>query len=137
MFIGVTRLVLQIPGARSLKDRRRVVKSLKDRLRARLPVSVAEVGDVECHQVATLGLAVTSRDSGRCQEVLSSAVGMAARLHGALLADVATEIVPFGFGGRGVRGGIEQALELGSSEANSSGARTAQDRRLSGLRGRR
>jgi uncharacterized protein YlxP (DUF503 family) len=137
MFIGVTRLVLQIPGARSLKERRRVVKSLKDRLRVRLPVSVAEVGDVECHQVATLGVAVVSRDSGRCQEVLSSAVGMASKLHGALLADVATEIVPFGFGGRGVRGGIEQALDLRSPDADPPGTHTVEDRLLSELRGRR
>ena len=36
MFVGVARFVLQIPGARSLKDRRKVVKSFKDRVRARL-----------------------------------------------------------------------------------------------------
>jgi uncharacterized protein YlxP (DUF503 family) len=111
MFVGVARVVLQIPGARSLKDRRQVVKSLKDRLRARLPVSVAEVGDVERHQVATLGVAVVSGDAARCDEVLGS-VGNMARSHaGAVLADLGTEVVPFGRGGTGVRGGIEQALE--------------------------
>jgi uncharacterized protein len=110
MFVGVARLVLQIPGARSLKDRRRVVKSFKDRVRARLPVSVAEVGDVERHQVATVAVAVVARDSLRCREILSQAVSLASGHGGSLLADVATEIVPFGPGGRGIRGGIEQAL---------------------------
>ena len=110
MFVGVARLVLQIPGARSLKDRRKVVKSFKDRVRARLPVSVAEIGDVERYQVATLGLAVVSADSARCSEVLSHARSLAASLGGAILADSATEIVSFGAGGRGMRGGIEQAL---------------------------
>ena len=116
MFVGVARHVLQIPGARSLKDRRRVVRSYKDRVRARLPVSIAEVGDVERYQVATLGLAVVSSEAARCQEVLSHAAAIAGSLHDALLADVATEIVPFGTGGGSVRGGIEQALKLGMDE---------------------
>jgi uncharacterized protein len=115
MFVGVARLVLQIPGARSLKDRRQVVKSFKDRVRARLPVSVAEIGDVERYQVATIGLAVVSGDSARCSEVLSHARSLAASLGGAILADSATEVVSFGSGGQGMRGGIEHALssELG------------------------
>ncbi len=111
MFVGVARLVLQIPGARSLKDRRRVVKSFKDRVRARLPVSIAEIGDLERLQVATLGVAVVARDSVRCNEVLAHAAGHARTLAQAVLADVATEVVSFGDGGTSVRGGIEQALD--------------------------
>ena len=110
MFVGLARLVISIPGARSLKDRRRVVKSLKDRIRAKLPVSVAEVGDLERYQVATLGIAVVSNDSARCSEVLDAAARMAGGARDAVLADVATEIIPLGGGGSGVRGGIEQAL---------------------------
>ena len=78
---------------------------------ARLPVSIAEIGDVERYQVATLGVAVVSGDSGRCSEVLSHAASMAGNLSDALLADVATEIVSFGAGGSNLRGGIEQAFE--------------------------
>jgi uncharacterized protein YlxP (DUF503 family) len=108
MFVGVARHVLQIPGSRSLKDRRRVVRSYKDRLRAKLPVSVAEVGDVERYQVATLGLAVVAREAAFCEEILGQAARLAGSLHDALLADTATEIVSFGRGGKGLRGGIEQ-----------------------------
>ena len=119
MFVGVARIVLQIPGARSLKDRRRVVKGLKDRARAKLPVSIAEVGDLERHQVATLGVSVVSNDSARCSEVLSHMASLAGSAHDALVADVATEIVSFGNGGTGIRGGIEQALDRGAfSEAS-------------------
>lgn len=110
MFIGVARVVLQIPGARSLKDRRRVVKSIKDRVRARLSVSVAEVGDLERYQVATLGVCTVANEAARCSEVLSHAASLANSAD-AIVADVATEIVAFGEGGSGVRGGIEQALE--------------------------
>jgi uncharacterized protein YlxP (DUF503 family) len=111
MFVGVGRLVLQIPGARSIKDRRRVVKSFKDRVRAKLPVSVAEVGDTEQLQLASIGVAVIANETERCDEILSAAVGMARVLPDAVLADVRTEIVPFGFGGRGLQRGIERALE--------------------------
>jgi uncharacterized protein YlxP (DUF503 family) len=110
MFVGVARLVLQIPGARSLKDRRRVVKSFKDRVRARLPVTVAEVGDVERYQLATLGVAVVSGDSDRCREVLSRVRSLADQVGDAVLAEFRSEIVSFGSGGQGIRGGIEEAL---------------------------
>jgi len=45
--IGLLRIELRMPYARSLKDRRRVVRSLADRLRARCLVAVAETGDPE------------------------------------------------------------------------------------------
>jgi uncharacterized protein YlxP (DUF503 family) len=111
MFVGVGRVVIQIPGARSIKDRRRVVKSFKDRLRAKLPVSAAEVGDLEQLQVATLGLAVVSNDTERCHAILSAAISMARVLPDAVLCDVRTEVVPFGSGGRNLEGGIERALD--------------------------
>lgn len=98
---------MQIPAARSLKDRRSVVKSYKDRLKARLPVSVAEVGDVEAWQVATIGVSVTSKDRARCEEILSHATSMARSLSDAWLADVRTEILSFGPGGDRLAHGIE------------------------------
>jgi uncharacterized protein len=115
VFVGVARLVISIPGARSLKDRRRVVKSLKDRMRARLPVSLAEIGDLERYQVATLGVAVVSNESARCSEILAAAAAMARVARDAVLADVATEVLTLGDGGRSIQGGIEQAFaELAS-----------------------
>lgn len=87
------------------------MKSFKDRVRARFPVSIAEVGDLSRWQVATLGVAVVSGEAARCSEVLSAVSRAAEQANDAVLADVATEIVPFGGGGSGIRGGIEQALE--------------------------
>src|SRR5258707_9748095 len=103
-----------MPGPRALKDRRRVVKGLKDRARAKLPVSIAEIGDLERHQVATLGVAVVSNDSARCSEILAHVATLAGQAHDALVADVATEVVSFGAGGSGIRVGIEQALDRGA-----------------------
>lgn len=130
MFVGVARFVLQIPGARSLKERRKVVKGFKDRVRARLPISVAEVGDVERHQLATVAVAVVSRDSARCREVLGQARSMAGSLSGALLADAALEVVSFGSGGKGIRGGIEHALGETSGLFEESAAYDERNDRL-------
>lgn len=66
--IGLLRLTLRIEGSRSRKDRRRVVRSLGDRLRARCSVAVAETGgqeslrDAEVSVVAVgVGRAVVAR----------------------------------------------------------------------------
>src|SRR5689334_4011217 len=98
MFVGVARMVLSVPGARSLKDKRQVVRSFRDRVRARLSASIAEVGDLERYQVATLGVSVVARDSAHCSSLLSDVRHMAEGLREALLSDVATEIIPFGVG---------------------------------------
>lgn len=111
MFVGVARVVLRLPGARSLKDRRRVVKSYKERLKARLPVVVAELGDIESYQLATLGLCTVSGELTQSEEILQKALGMARSLADALLIDSAHEVIPFGVRGSSVRGGLEQTLE--------------------------
>jgi uncharacterized protein len=107
VFIGALRLVIQIPAARSLKDRRRVVRSFKERLRARLPVTVAEVGNAESWQVATLGVAVVSGESGVCDEILQKVIHMAQTLPEAVLADVRLEVLSFGRGGAGLASALD------------------------------
>ncbi|MEZ4226836.1 MAG: DUF503 domain-containing protein [Polyangiaceae bacterium] len=104
------RISLQIPGARSLKDRRQVVRSFKERVRARMDVSIAEIGDVERLQVATFGVCTVARESAACRDALEKVRSLAAGVGEAVLADVGTEILPFGEGGSELRGGIEHAL---------------------------
>lgn len=117
MFVGVMRLGLMLPGARSLKDKRRVVLSFKERVQARLRVSIAEIGSLDHPRHATLGVAVVSNDAAVCDSVLADVGAMANNLPDAVLADRATEIIPFGQGGTGVRGGIETMLDLGPSSS--------------------
>ena len=60
MYVAVCSLELFIPQDSSRKDRRQVVKSLVERMRARTGASVAEVGGQETWQRATLGVAMVS-----------------------------------------------------------------------------
>ena len=63
MVVGVLRVRLGVFDAVSLKDKRRVTRSLKDRLGARHNVSIAEVDDLDRRQAATLGLAMVANES--------------------------------------------------------------------------
>ena len=95
MVIGLLRLRLHLPAAHSLKDRRAVVRRAVDRVRARFNVAVAEVGDQERWQVATLAVSAISTERGHVNEVLdkvtaavASAVAGAALVSGRELAFV-------------------------------------------------
>jgi len=102
MFVGVLRVWLRIPSARSLKDRRRVVRSFKDRVHSKLRASVAEVGDADRHQHAVLGIVYVSNSTARVEEILAAAASMAGNLRDAILLDRATEIISFGTEGKGL-----------------------------------
>ncbi len=102
MFVGVLRLTFRIPGARSLKDRRRVVRSFRDRVQSKLRLSVAEVGGYDEHQRAVLGVAAVSNDAAHVDELLAKAAALAEVVRDAALVDRATEILPFGDEGRGL-----------------------------------
>ncbi|MCC6216203.1 MAG: DUF503 domain-containing protein [Polyangiaceae bacterium] len=122
MFVGVARIVLQLPGARTLKDRRQVVRSFKERVRARGAVSIAEVGDLERPGAATLGVAAVAADSAAAHRLLATVVELARTLPDAVLADVATEVASRGQGGAGL------ASDLGRGRGGSArGAPAARD----------
>jgi hypothetical protein len=74
MIVGVLQLELYIGDAMSLKDKRRVVKSLKDRIAHRHNVSVAEVGALDQHRRSILAVAMVSNDSGYVEGALSKLV---------------------------------------------------------------
>jgi len=71
--IGACEVRLMILGARSLKEKRKVLKSLKDRL-SRMNVSVAEVGDNDKWQAATLGVTLVSNDAGFVNSVIDKII---------------------------------------------------------------
>ena len=79
-----------------------MVKSFKDRVKARFGISAAEIGDPEKLQRATLGVSVVSGDSSVCQEVLSSVRHMAEVLPDAVLSDFRSELFSFGRDGAGL-----------------------------------
>ena len=76
MVVGILKVDLHIPGNNSLKGKRQVLRSLKDRMKGRFNVSVAEVGEEDLWQRATLGIAVVSNDRSHANRVLSKVVDL-------------------------------------------------------------
>lgn len=124
MFVGVLRVSLSIPGARSLKDRRRVVLSLKERLISRFKVSAAEVGGLEDPRRATLAVVVVANEAAHCDRVLEEVSAVASNVGDALLTDRRSEVIPFG-NGDSLADGIETVLDRGlrDDDAEQGGTR--------------
>ena len=70
MIIGSLRVRLLLRESRSLKDKRQVVQSIKDRLRNTFNVSVAEIEAQENRQIAILGIAMVSNEAHHLKVVL-------------------------------------------------------------------
>ena len=74
MIVGSLRVRLLVRQSRSLKDKRQVVRSIKDRLRNRFNVSVAEVEAQDHRQLIVLGLAMVSSEAKHVHSVLEQIV---------------------------------------------------------------
>jgi uncharacterized protein YlxP (DUF503 family) len=75
MNAGICRIKLHLSESQSLKDKRRVVKSIISRLRSQYNISIAEVDDQDLWQLVTLGIACVSNHNQHVDETLSKAMG--------------------------------------------------------------
>lgn len=82
MPVGLLTLEIHIPGARSLKDKRQVIRSLKDRLRAQFNVAVAELDHQELWQRSLVGVVSLSGDAQHLEQSLRTVADAAERLLG-------------------------------------------------------
>jgi hypothetical protein len=82
MPIGLLTLEIHIPDAHSLKDKRQVLRSLKDRLRAHFNVAVAELDHQETWQRAQVGIVSLSNDATHLEQSLREVFDEAERLLG-------------------------------------------------------
>ena len=92
MVIGSLSLKLAVFESTSLKDKRRVIKSLKDRLAGRFNVSVAEVGSLDHRQQAELGVALVANDSRFVESCLGKIVDYVRLDRSASLVDYELEV---------------------------------------------
>jgi uncharacterized protein len=74
MIVGSVRVRLLVREAKSLKDKRRVVRSIKDRLRNAFNVSVAEIDSQDHRQLAVLGIAMVGIESREVTSTLDQIV---------------------------------------------------------------
>ena len=89
--IGVLTLELRLENSHSLKDKRHVVQSLKDRLRNKFNVAVAEIDHQDLWQRAAVAAVTVSSDHVHAEKVLRSVEEEAASMLGGQLADAVVE----------------------------------------------
>ena len=93
MVVGILEASLAVFEATSLKDKRRVIKSLKDRLSNRFNVSVAEVDKLDSRQQAVLGVAMVANDARYVESCLYKIVDHLRLAPSASLVDFRIEIL--------------------------------------------
>ncbi len=76
MFIGVCTIELHVPESGSLKTKRHSLKSLKDRIRNKFNVSVAEVDDQDLWQKVSLAVAAVSNDKAHLNQTLDHVLNL-------------------------------------------------------------
>jgi uncharacterized protein len=89
--VGVITLEIRMDDAHSLKDKRHYVKGLKDRLRRKFNVAVAEIGDTEVWQYGLLACVTVSSDRNFAEKIMQSVENEAAAVLGPLLVGATVE----------------------------------------------
>ena len=91
----MAKISLVIDQSHSLKEKRMVLRRIKDRVRERLSVTLNEVGELDTWQRAELGCAVASNERAKALEVIDDVVRVAMNVGGADIVAVAKTVVTF------------------------------------------
>ncbi len=70
MVIGACEITLHLPECHSLKEKRQIIKSVIARVRNQFEVAIAEVGENDRWQIASIGIACVSNDGAHAGEIL-------------------------------------------------------------------
>ena len=93
MIIATLQFELIIRHSECLKDKRRVVNSVKERLRRTFKVSVAEVGALDHHRLALLGVAAVSNSSRHGAEIIDKVIQQLREEREAELGDMSRQMI--------------------------------------------
>lgn len=92
MIVGTLKVRLVLRESHSLKDKRRVIKSLKDTLSNKFNISIAETDEQDVWQTAEIGVAAVGTDTPFVQSVLTSVVNYVRFFGGVELVDAQQEL---------------------------------------------
>lgn len=92
MVVGVCAIELWFPEPNSLKEKRRTLRSIIDRVRNRFNVSIAEVDHNDLWQKASIGIACVANDGSHVNEVLSNVVNFIEACSDANLVDYSIQM---------------------------------------------
>ena len=93
MTVGLLTLELHIPQAQSLKDKRQILRSLKDKLRGHFNVAVSELEYHDTWQRSVIGIVTLSNEQQHVEESLQKVLAEADRILGPVLVGHAVEMI--------------------------------------------
>ncbi|HHY64158.1 MAG TPA: DUF503 domain-containing protein [Clostridiaceae bacterium] len=94
MYVGVLRASLFLSEPRSLKDKRRIVKSLIERLRNKFNLAAAEIGALDSWNNCELGIVCVSNEAAHSDRMMASAISFIENMGTVEITRVETEIIP-------------------------------------------
>lgn len=74
MVVGVCTISIALHGNRSLKGKRQVVRSVKDKVKSRFNISIAEVDNQDILQTASFGMCVAASDAAHADSQIQKAI---------------------------------------------------------------
>ena len=92
IFVGVLRLVIAVPGARTRKDRRQVVRSISDRVRHRFKVAVHEIDPGQRPTRAVLCITTSGNDGRLIRSILDQIADFAGKSPIAVLSGIDVDV---------------------------------------------
>lgn len=92
MIVGVLRLELSLPGSASLKDKRRVLQSLLDRLHQQFNVAAAEIDHQDDRRRADIAVSCVSNEGSHANSILSRVLAVVEREADVVLTGVEMEL---------------------------------------------
>ena len=96
LVVGIARFVLRMSANRSLKEKRRVIQRVRDRVRARHNVSVAEIGDQDEHRRAVLALGMVGSDGRHVESTLRGILNAIDEMHLAPMVERTVQVDTWG-----------------------------------------
>ncbi len=93
MVVGICRIGLRIPQTHSLKAKRQVLRKIKDRVKNKFNVSIAEVGENDKWQSSLLGLALVGNDRRQINSALDVVINFIENLNAAEIKNSELEIL--------------------------------------------
>ncbi|TNF48170.1 DUF503 domain-containing protein [bacterium] len=93
MIVGILKVTLYIPESRSLKSKRRVLRSIKDRLKTQFNVSIAEVEHHDLWQKTAIAIVLVSRDRNHADQSLQTILNRIESFRSAEVIGVEMEIL--------------------------------------------
>ena len=96
MYVGCCSIKFFLHGNHSLKGKRRIVRTLKDRLKNKFNISVAEIGDQDVWQSLHIGIVAVNSDPQYLEGQVGKVVAAIEKMHLAEITDHQTQIIQLG-----------------------------------------